>query len=906
MKIGEILKLRLHRTFISLSFFDFSKLISFFEVVIFGLLFLLTSGYSMSEFVFSNRVVAIILVVLTLLSFALFLLNINVVKVKEMVATKKIGKPTFSSLFLIALVLLFGVSSVFNASNGLNINGIIRLICLFLSCFFFVATVSFDSFTKYFARFFSIVCCISLIFFAFSFIAPSSFAFSVYITDKDTIVYNYGLVCFVLRAANYRSAISNRMAGPFWEPSIFAAVLSLALLCVNLSQIKNKYIYWIIFVLCLLLTQSTGGIALGVLSFLVLLFRDQPSKKRLIRMMLLLLLCVVFGLLILFFLGFFKAILPSIFSKFDFSSVTFTTRLLSPYYFILVFLKEPVLGLGPQVALSTYSSIVDSVKVDSATSSFGFFIASFGAAGILFVILIAITPFFVKRWNMSTRIIVACFLLLVFNLENISYLSIFLLFTCYLQKEALFGPSYLEEATPESDKGKAFLFSKTEDGSLTRNLNGSLLVKGASLIIGVIAVPIYNRYFVSDDLYGAWLTVISVLSWTLLFDFGFGSGLRSKLGQAIDGKDDSSQKSLISSAYLGTIAISLVFLTIVLFFVWSIDINALINVSEGIIGLFELRVAMTVLAIGLFFEFILKNVVYIFYAWRRSAIAASFALISNSALLFFFIVFSNFSFEHRFLIAALVYALTVNIPLLVATIIFFSQKKHRFLAPRLSSFNWATCKSVMSIGIAFFAVQIGFFILSQTDSFLVSNLFSSSDVVLYTKYSKIFTFFIGLMGAVVQQPIWSAVSAAASARDKRSIKKYLKICFIISGLLSFFCLISGVLLQLIFNVWLGSYSLDVNYSFVVVFVFYSFSYCFSDALIIVCNGLLIVKGQAIVTLLAAAAKIVLVFSLCLSFPGNALSWCLIVLIDGICYVPYLFVLPFLIKKKLNTMSEGGI
>jgi hypothetical protein len=694
------------------------------------------------------------------------------------------------------------------------------------------------------------------------------------------------------------------MAGPFWEPSIFGAVLSLALLLTNLFIKKKRYLYWGIFGICLLLSRSTGGILLGLLSFAALLFENPSKKIRIIRISILLSSIACAILLLVFLLPNLQKMFPTFLSKISLDSVTFTTRLYSPYYFFLVFLKKPVIGLGPQVAFSTYSSIVDATTVDSATSSFGFFTASFGIPGLLYCLLILVAPFFVKRWNFSTRIIVSLFSLLLFNLENIAYLSIFLLFASYCQKEGLFGTLYLSTSTPEPDKGRNLLFAKSGDGSLARNLNGSLLVKGASMLVGVVAIPVYNRYFVSDDLYGAWLTVVSVLSWTLLFDFGFGSGLRSKLGQAIDNHDEKAQSSLISSTYIGTFAISLFFLAVLMVLIWTVDLNSLLKVPVSALNPVEMKLAMTVLSFGLFFEFVFKNIIYILYAVRRSAIASSFALISNVSLLAFFSISSSFSFSNRFLVAAFVYALTVNVPLFVASFIFFSHKHKREWLPSFHKFRWDICRKVMGVGIAFFGIQIGFFVLSQTDSFLVSSIFSSADVVAYTKYSKIFTFFISLMGAVVQQPIWSAVSTAWSKQDKRGIKKYLKMCLVIAGALFAFCLVAGACLQLIFNVWLGDYSLQVNYLYMFIFVMYSFAYLFSDALIIVCNGLLIIKGQAIITLASAAVKMVLVYTLCLLWKENPLSWCLIVLIDGACYLPYLFALPQLIHKKIALIPEA--
>ena len=60
-----------------------------------------------------------------------------------------------------------------------------------------------------------------------------------------------------------------------------------------------------------------------------------------------------------------------------------------------------------------------------------------------------------------------------------------------------------------------------------KNIIASLFIKGCSILISLLLVPITLGY-VSSELYGIWLTLSSIMLWLNFFDVGFTLGLKNK------------------------------------------------------------------------------------------------------------------------------------------------------------------------------------------------------------------------------------------------------------------------------------------------------------------------------------------------------------------------------------------
>ncbi|MDY0278774.1 MAG: oligosaccharide flippase family protein [Acholeplasma sp.] len=437
--------------------------------------------------------------------------------------------------------------------------------------------------------------------------------------------------------------------------------------------------------------------------------------------------------------------------------------------------------------------------------------------------------------------------------------------------------------------------SHSEGTSVFRNINVSLIVKSLSMVIGIVSVPIYRSFFGTEDMYGLWMAIVSILTWILFFDLGFGSGLRSKLGPLLDMGDKKKSKVMITSTYMGTLFVSIFLFIVSISLIWSLDFNSILNVPEGILTPNEIKVSMSILSFGLCIEFVLKNISFILYAQRRSGLAALLTLASTISLLSYFLIFQDSQIESKFIVSSIVYVTTVNVPLLFTTLIIFHRNKE--LRPKIEFFSLDDMKSIMSIGIVFFLIQMGFLFITQTDGVLITSFYSPASNAEYTYYSKIFVFFVGLMGSVVQQPIWSVIALAKKNNDVGKIRKYSKITLFIAIGIFVICVIAGLSMQFIFNLWLGQFAPQVNYFYIGVFVLNSFVFLIANSFVIIGNGLGLLKPQLWIILSSALLKIPLILLLYYFSPVE--TWINITIVNSVCYIPLMCILPLYIRKELK-------
>jgi O-antigen/teichoic acid export membrane protein len=736
----------------------------------------------------------------------------------------------------------------------------------------------------------------------------TSGATSFYSASNDNIVVSYGYLNSFLRPWewNYSIDILSRMCGPFWEPSIFGTMIVVAISFLVLFKFKSWKLMLATYIPCLILTQSTGAYLLAAICVLIFIGQNikNDQKRRIVFYSLIAFFVISLVLVLGPLLPYLEKLLPSIFGKFtNENSSSAGIRFNSLSLFFEVFLKSPIFGFGPNGAMKEYQSLILSSD-KSATSTFGFIIACYGIPGFLLIVLLFVIPFFYKtKTNLETKLSIAILLILVLNLENMIFVTVIMMLTLYFCKEYIFGDKCIMNSNDYGNQSVLSIITNknsTDSHKVYKNLGGSLIVKVFSMVAGLLTVPIYNTFFGTDELYGVWVVLISILSWSLMLDFGFGSGLRVRLADALDIGDKQEQRKIIASTYVGTTTASTILFLLSLLVVWVVDFNSLLNVNTNILSSLDLKICMTILSFGMCLQFTLKNAVYILFAQKKATVGSLVTFLSSFAVLLVFIFFKDVFTSELFIFAAIIYAIAINTPLLITNFLVFASPIFKDNTPKISDFSCETCKSVMSFGIWFFIIQIGFVALAETNSLFISWIYDPASVADYTKYTKFFTAIIALMGAVVQQPIWSAISSASLKKEFSSIKKYEKITLGISIVLLFLCIICGLFLQFIFNIWLGSNTIEVNYLYVLFLLFYSACFLISDAFIIIANGLKMLKQQALILLVSAIIKITIVMLLKYGIiPVQNLGWGVLLIVDGVCFLSFAIVLPISINHKIK-------
>ena len=81
-----------------------------------------------------------------------------------------------------------------------------------------------------------------------------------------------------------------------------------------------------------------------------------------------------------------------------------------------------------------------------------------------------------------------------------------------------------------------------------KNIIASLFIKGASMAISFLLVPVVLNY-VNPTKYGIWLTISSVIGWFAFFDISLGKGLRNKLTESLANNKTKLAKTYVSTTY---------------------------------------------------------------------------------------------------------------------------------------------------------------------------------------------------------------------------------------------------------------------------------------------------------------------------------------------------------------------
>jgi len=431
------------------------------------------------------------------------------------------------------------------------------------------------------------------------------------------------------------------------------------------------------------------------------------------------------------------------------------------------------------------------------------------------------------------------------------------------------------------------------------NVIGAFIVKGGALIVSLLTMPAYLRYFNNQQILGLWFTILSVLSWILTFDLGVGNGLRNHLVPAIVNKDEERIRKYISSAYLVIGAIVLISISLAAIFFRFIKWNIIFNISNNIVSQETLNLTVGIVFSGIMLQFLLKLITSVLYAMQKSALNNLLTLLS-SIITLIYVLFAKTSSDIsiNLISLAIVHVLAVNIPLFLATVIVFT-KELKGCQPRLKFFNTECAKDVMKLGGIFFWVQIMYMIITATNEFLITWLTSSKMVVEYQIYNKLFTL-IGMIFTLALTPIWSVVTKALAEQNYVWIRKLYKRLKLLVFLAVMCELLMIPFLQLGINLWLGDNAIQVNYMYAVVFAVYGSIHIWNAVISSLANGFGELRTQNVFFTIGALIRV----PISMIFVRLLHSWIGVIVANIAAMSLYCIIQPFWLNKFLNKKELG--
>lgn len=443
------------------------------------------------------------------------------------------------------------------------------------------------------------------------------------------------------------------------------------------------------------------------------------------------------------------------------------------------------------------------------------------------------------------------------------------------------------------NKIKHLSSSNSERTALVKkNIFGSFIIRGINILISFFLVPLTIGY-VTNEIYGIWITIFSIVQWIGIFDIGFGNGLRNKLAESIAKNDVDTAQKYVSTTY---VCLSLIFipLAVLVFFVvpiinWPSLLNVSVQLNNDIVR------SMQILTLFVCLTLIAKTQGTVLLAMQQNALSSMFDTFGQILVLitiFILTLTTNGSLT--------ILAIVLSTCPLFATFIgtwWVYRIKYPKLKPTLSTIKFSFAKDILNLGVQFFIIQIATLVLYGAINVLISNVANPIEVTEYNVVYKYLSIPYMIFGIIIS-PLWSAYTDAFTKKDyKWMVKNYNKMFKTMFSMISLLILLVAIY-SLFFKLWLGA-KVVIHFSMVLVVAIYIFINIWSTLHANIINGLGKIKLQLIASCLMTIINIPLAL-----FLGH--KWGAIGVILSSCILSFFPMLLFTVqvRKILYNTAKG--
>lgn len=334
---------------------------------------------------------------------------------------------------------------------------------------------------------------------------------------------------------------------------------------------------------------------------------------------------------------------------------------------------------------------------------------------------------------------------------------------------------------------------------IKKNIFITFIFKGGSLLVNLLLVPLTIN-FVSPSEYGVWLTISSIIAWFGISDIGLGHGLRNKFAETVALGNKILARSYVSTAYI-TLSIVISIVWIIFFFLniyidWSVILNTDVSIKDDL--------SKVVLILFTFFslQFVLKLVGTVLTANQEPGKAAGFDFIANIFILISIYILMYFNVNGSLKVLALLTGSYQILVLFIASIWFYSHELKEY-RPSIKYFNVKLIRSLISLSIKFFIIQISMIFILQSTNIIVAQVVGSDGVTLYNIAYRYFTIPMTIL-LIIVSPLWSAFTDAHTKKDYVWMRNIYKKLFILSTLITFVLILQYFVSNFAYEIWLNN------------------------------------------------------------------------------------------------------
>lgn len=312
--------------------------------------------------------------------------------------------------------------------------------------------------------------------------------------------------------------------------------------------------------------------------------------------------------------------------------------------------------------------------------------------------------------------------------------------------------------------------------------------------------------YLGVELYGMWSVILSFMTWILFFDLGIANGVKNRVAESLALEKKVEAREYISTGYFILSIFS--FFVYCLFYVISYYLNwqSIFNIT--VISTEELGEVLRAIVFFILINFSLSIVIAVYNASQNAAYVVVNQFLSN---LFAFISISILAeyATRSLLYMSIVYGASLVVANLSLSIYFY--KNNNYLSPMIQAFNKSKIKSISSLGMKFFVLQLIFFLIVATDKILITQLLGASLVASYDVLYKYFGAIL-IINGIFNAPLWSMYTEAYSKNDynwmSKAILRMVKLMFVYVGI----SIVMIFLAKDVFDLWLGDNELIIDFS----------------------------------------------------------------------------------------------
>jgi O-antigen/teichoic acid export membrane protein len=354
-------------------------------------------------------------------------------------------------------------------------------------------------------------------------------------------------------------------------------------------------------------------------------------------------------------------------------------------------------------------------------------------------------------------------------------------------------------ATIFKGKIKDLAQGKGRTAAAGRQIALSFIMQGVSILVSLLYVPLLLNYL-SQEKYGIWLTLTSIIAWFAYFDIGLGNGMRNKLTEALANDNKILANTYVSTTYA---LLSMIFIGLLIIFLIAnpfINWNSVLNSPS--IDSRELTLLAGITFSLFILRFIVQLVGVIYLADQQPAINNTInALAGLFSLAGIYMLMRASTKGDLVLLGALVSAMPVILFILLSVIAFSG--KYEYLKPRWGRIDFSSSRELLTLGGKFFLLQVTAVVMYSTSSFFISLYHGPEEVVVYNLAFKYFQMPV-LIYTIILSPLWSSVTSAWVKDDFNWLRKTMKRLNYVSAGFIVLIVLMVFLADDVYRIWVGN------------------------------------------------------------------------------------------------------